>query len=138
MKKEKRFTIHDLIAEIYNVRPNYVKSILKIGDSGELGVEYFERIRDGRIAVYVAYSACVSAGKKVKQPVPKEKEAVIFTPETSNTQPLEMDSPEVVTKDLIQKLELKEGEAIPESIEYQSEDGVIHIINLKQFIYHEK
>lgn len=79
MKKKRREKTHERIARMFNVKPNYVMHILKIGD---VNPEYFDRLRKGRIARYVAYSACISEQRQEYPPVPTDKEPIHFTPET--------------------------------------------------------
>lgn len=78
MKKNKnvREKTHERIARLFKVKPYYVQYILKIGDVND---EYFERLRIGRIALYVAYNACVSEAKGVYPPVPTDSDPVLFT-----------------------------------------------------------
>lgn len=80
MKTNKRnLTTNELIAKKFNVKPNYVKCILKIGRVKPIN---FERIKKGRMAVYVAYSDALAEERGAQPNVPAVKPVMYFDPNT--------------------------------------------------------
>ena len=82
MKNKRNPTTYDKIAKRFKVKSHYVKSILKIG---RVNPEYFDLIRRGRMAPYVAYSQALAEERKKKQEVAKEKDPVFFEPSAEPT-----------------------------------------------------
>lgn len=74
--KKRRETAYEKIAKRFKVKPSYVKHILKIGRVNPL---YFERLTQGRIALYVAYSKVKSEEKGELQPIPLVKAVMYFS-----------------------------------------------------------
>lgn len=79
--KKRNPTTIELIAKRFKVKPNYVRSILKVGRVKPLN---FLRIKAGRMAVYVAYNDALAEEKGDKPEVPSIK-PVMYYDNATNT-----------------------------------------------------
>lgn len=78
-KKERNPTTNELIAATFKRTENYVKHVLKVGD---VNPDMLDRVQEGRMALYVAYSRAISEERKEKQEVPEVAEVNQFEPDT--------------------------------------------------------
>lgn len=79
-KKERNPTTNELIAATFKRTENYVKHVLKVGD---VNPDMLDRVQEGRMALYIAYSRAISEERKEKQEVPQVAEVNQFEPDTA-------------------------------------------------------
>lgn len=74
-KKKRNLTTVEKIAEKFNVKPHYVRSVLKVGRVKPIN---FNRIKKGRMALYVAYSDAKAEEKGDVPNVPEIKPVMYY------------------------------------------------------------
>lgn len=80
MSKKRNPTTIEIIAKKCKVKPNYVKSILKIGRVKPIN---FRRMKEGRMAVYVAYTDALAEERGDMPDVPIAKPVMYYQSDTN-------------------------------------------------------
>lgn len=74
-KKKRNLTTVEKIAEKFNVKPHYVRSVLKVGRVKPIN---FGRIKRGRMALFVAYSDAIAEERGDIPDVPEVKPVMYY------------------------------------------------------------